>query len=239
MGPMDPVRVFVVDEKLPEPCVYRQIPQRNDRQCLFVSSQKEVAAVPELRTVDVVLSSLRIPGVSIHCLKSLRFRVHARAFYSLRIGGGHGWLPVLRLGRQYLGTAAFPPSGFAGVSEQLVQEIRSSTLTLSQVYDETFDFLANPTYVALLFEREGSRDFKRRSTGCGVPAIREFTVETGDAGRVANKVWIGYSSPADRVLKVHRSGGGGDTATSCAQPAHILDVWDPERASRVESNRRN
>ncbi len=32
MGPMDPVRVFVVDEKLPEPCVYRQIPERNDCQ---------------------------------------------------------------------------------------------------------------------------------------------------------------------------------------------------------------
>ena len=32
MGPMDPVRVLVVDEKLPEPCVYRQIPERNDCQ---------------------------------------------------------------------------------------------------------------------------------------------------------------------------------------------------------------
>ena len=38
-------------------------------------------------------------------------------------------MPVLKLGRQYLGTAAFPPSGFAGVSEQLVREIRSNTLS--------------------------------------------------------------------------------------------------------------
>ncbi len=71
MGPMDPVRVLVVHEKLPEPCVYRQIPERNDCQSLFASSQKGIAAVPELRTVDIVLSSLRIPGRSIDWLIDL------------------------------------------------------------------------------------------------------------------------------------------------------------------------
>ena len=35
MGPMDPVKVLVVDEKLQEPCVYRRILERNDCQCSF------------------------------------------------------------------------------------------------------------------------------------------------------------------------------------------------------------
>ena len=147
MGPKDPVKVLVVDEILQEPCAYRRILERSDCQCFFASSQKDVALMPDLGTVDIVLSSLKIPGKSIHWLIALLSGSHASAFYSLRLEESYLWLPVLKLGKECLGTAAFPPSGFAGVFDQLVEEIRSKTMTLSQVNCETFDFLPNPTMV--------------------------------------------------------------------------------------------
>jgi len=237
MGPMDPVKVLVVDEKLQEPCAYRRILERNDCQCFFASSQKDVAVMPDLRTVDIVLSSLKVPGKSIHWLIALLSGSRASAFYSLRLEESYWWVPVLKLGKECLGTPAFPPSGFAGVFDQLVKEIRSKTMALSQVNWETFDFLPNPTNVKLLFEKEGFHDFKRKSVDCGDAAIRECAAEIGDTGRLDDKVRIGCSSPAHRVLKVHSSGGGGDTATGCAQPAPVLDLSVLERARRVESYR--
>jgi hypothetical protein len=237
MGPMEPVKVLVVDEKLQEACAYRRILGRNDCQCFFASSQKDVALMPELGTVDIVLSSLKIPGKSIHWLIALLSGSRASAFYSLRLEESYWWVPVLKLGNECLGTAAFPPSGFASVFDQLVKEIRSKTMALSQVNCETFEFLPNPTNVKLLFEREGIHDFKRKSVDCGDAAIGECAVEIGDAGRSDNTVRIGCGSPAHRVLKVHSSGGGGDTAIGRAQPAPLLDLSVLERARRVESYR--
>jgi hypothetical protein len=237
MGPMDPVKVLMVDEKLQEPCAYRRILERNDCQCFFASSQKDVAVMPELRTVDIVLSSLKVPGKSIHWLIALLSGSRASAFYSLRLEERYWWVPVLKLGKQCLGTRAFPPSGFAGVFDQLVKESRSKTMALSQVNCETFHFLPNPTNVKLLFDREGFHDFKRKSVDCGDLAIRECAVEIGDAGRLENKIRIGCGSPAHRVLKVHSSGGRGDTATGRTQPAPVLDLSVPRPARRVESYR--
>jgi hypothetical protein len=235
MGPMDPVKVLVVDERLQEPCAYRRMLGRNDCQCFFASSQKDVALMLELGTVDIVLSSLKIPGKSIHWLIALLSGSRASAFYSLRLEESYWWVPVLKLGKECLGTPAFPPSGFAGVFDQLVKEIRSKTMALSQVNCETLNFLPNPTNVKLLFDGEGFHDFKRKSVDCGDAAIRECAVEIGDAGRLDNKVRIGCGSPAHRVPKVHRSGGRGDTAIGRAQPAPLLDLSVLERARRVES----
>jgi len=236
MGPMDPVKVLVVDEKLQEPCAYRRILERNDCQCFFASSQKDVAIMPDLLTFDIVLSSLKVPGKSIHWLIALLSGSRASAFYSLRLEESYWWVPVLKLGEECLGTPAFPPSGFAGVFDLLVEEIRSKTMALSQVNCETSNFLPNPTNVKLLFER-GFHDFKRKSVDCGDAAIRECAVEIGDAGRLDKKVRIGCGSPAHRVLKVHSSGGRGDTAIGRAQPAPLLDLSVLERARRVESYR--
>ena len=110
-------------------------------------------------------------------------------------------------------------------------------MALSQVNCETFDFLPTPTNVKLLFDREGFHDFKRKSVDCGDLAIRECAVEIGDAGRLENKIRIGCGSPAHRVLKVHSSGGRGDTATGRTQPAPVLDLSVPRLARRVESYR--
>jgi hypothetical protein len=236
MGPMDPVKVLVVDEKLQEPCAYRRILERNDCQCFFASSQKDVAIMPDLLTVDIVLSSLKVPGKSIHWLIALLSGSRASAFYSLRLEESYWWVPVLKLGKECLGTAAFPPSGFASVFDLLVKEIRSKTMALSQVNCETSNFLPNPTSVKVLFER-GFHDFKRKSVNCGDAAIRECAVEIGDTGHLDDKVRIGCSSPAYRVLKVHSSGGGGDTAIGRIQPAPVLDLSVLERARRVESYR--
>jgi hypothetical protein len=154
MGPMDSVKVLVVDEKLQEPCAYRRILERNDCQCFFANSQKDVALMPELGTVDIVLSSLKVPGKSIRWLIALLSGLRASAFYSLRLEESYWWVPVLKLGKECLGTPAFPPSGFAGVFDQLVKEIRSKTIALSQVDCDTFDFLPNPTTNAMRRNRK-------------------------------------------------------------------------------------
>jgi hypothetical protein len=116
---------------------------------LFREFSKDVALMPDLGTVDIVLSSLKIPGKSIHWLIALLSGSRASAFYSLRLEESYLWLPVLKLGKECLGTAAFPPSEFAGVFDQLVKEIRSKSMALSQVNCETFDFLPNPTTNAM------------------------------------------------------------------------------------------
>jgi hypothetical protein len=133
MGPKEPVKILVVDQKLQEPCAYRRIVERNDCLCLFASSPEEVAAMADLRSVDIVLSSLKIPGKSVHWLIALLSGTRASAFYSLRLEESYWWVPVLKLGKECLGTPAFPASGFAGVFDQLVEEIRSKTMALSRV----------------------------------------------------------------------------------------------------------
>jgi hypothetical protein len=87
----------------------------------------------DLRSVDIVLSSLKIPGKSVHWLIALLSGTRASAFYSLRLEESYWWVPVLKLGKECLGTPAFPASGFAGVFDQLVEEIRSKTMALSRV----------------------------------------------------------------------------------------------------------
>jgi hypothetical protein len=75
-----------------------------------------------------------------------------------------------------------PAERLRWVFDQLVKEIRRKTMALSQVNCETFDLLPTPTNVKLLFDREGIRDFKRKSVDCGDAAIHECAVEIGDTG---------------------------------------------------------
>lgn len=126
MDATDPVRVLVVSEKVQAPFAYHQLVDRNDCRCHFAQSQQEVAEIPNLREFDIVLSTIRVPGGSIHGLVDLFSGSHASVFCSLSVEKGHWWLPALRFGKDCLGTAALRGNEFVRVLDQLVKEIRAN-----------------------------------------------------------------------------------------------------------------
>ncbi len=126
MDPRDPVRVLVVGERLQELFGSQQLFVRNDCQCRFAKNHQEVAELPDLRKFDIVLSSARIPGESVRGLIALLSGSRACAFCSLRVEASYWWLPVLRFGRDCLGTPAFRLGDFAHVFDQLLKDLNSN-----------------------------------------------------------------------------------------------------------------
>ena len=76
---------------------------------------------------DIVLSAHRISDGSIHQLVALLSGSHASMFYSWRVEEGYWWLPVLRLGKECLGTPALRGGEFVHVLDQLLMWIKSTT----------------------------------------------------------------------------------------------------------------
>ena len=120
------VRVLLVGE---EPCgffLYRQLFERSDCQCHFAKSEREIAEMLIATEFDIVLSTHRISGGSIHQLVALLSGSRASMFYSLRVEEGYWWLPVLRLGKECLGTPALRGGEFVHVLDQLLMRIKST-----------------------------------------------------------------------------------------------------------------
>ena len=120
------VRVLLVGE---EPCeffLYHQLFKRSDCQCHFAKSEREIAEMLIATEFDIVLSTHRISGGSIHQLVALLSGSRASMFYSLRVEEGYWWLPVLRLGKECLGTPALRGGEFVHVLDQLLMRIKST-----------------------------------------------------------------------------------------------------------------
>jgi hypothetical protein len=130
MGHRSRVTVLLVCEKPQEFFGYRQLFDRNDCQCQYAKSHLEVTRLPNLQELDIVLSSLRIPGESVRALIASFSGSRASVFCSLRLEQSYWWLPVLRLGKECFGTTAFRPGDFVPVFEHLVREIRASMAPL-------------------------------------------------------------------------------------------------------------
>jgi hypothetical protein len=126
MDPADPVRILIMGEKSQAPFAYHQLLDRDDCQCHFARSQQEVTEISDLRKFDIVLSTIRIPGGSIHQLVDLLSGSRASVFCSLSVEEGHWWLPALRFGKDCFGTAALRGNDFVRVLDQLVQQIRAN-----------------------------------------------------------------------------------------------------------------
>jgi hypothetical protein len=131
MGPSGHVRVLLVGERPQEFFPSRQLAERNGCQCHFVKSRKEVTELQDLHKFDIVLGNFRIHGESIHWLAPLLAGSRANLFYSLRVEESYWWLPVLRLGKECLGTPAFRPGDFIRVFDQLVKQIKTNATTPS------------------------------------------------------------------------------------------------------------
>lgn len=120
------VRVLLVGEEPREFFLSRQLFERSDCQCHFAKSEREIAEMLIATEFDIVLSTHRISGGSIHQLVALLSGSRASLFYSLRVEEGYWWLPVLRLGKECLGTPALRGGEFVHVLDQLLMRIKST-----------------------------------------------------------------------------------------------------------------
>jgi hypothetical protein len=118
------VRVLLVGEEPREFFLSRQLFERSDCQCHFAKSEREIAEMLIATEFDIVLSTHRISGGSIHQLVALLSGSRASMFYSLRVEEGYWWLPVLRLGKECLGTPALRGGEFVHVLDQLLMRIK-------------------------------------------------------------------------------------------------------------------
>ena len=107
----------------------RPVNSRNGCQCHFAKSRQEVAEPSGLWKFDIVLSNTRVHGESIDWLVRLLSGSRANFFYSLRVEESYWWLPVLRLGKDCLGTPAVRPNEFIRVLDQLIKQIKANTTT--------------------------------------------------------------------------------------------------------------
>jgi hypothetical protein len=120
------VRVRLVGEQPREFFLSRQLFERSDCQCHFAKSKREIAEMLIATEFDIVLSTHRISDGSIHQLVALLSGSRASMFYSLRVEEGYWWLPVLRLGKECLGTPALRGGEFVHVLDQLLMRIKST-----------------------------------------------------------------------------------------------------------------
>jgi hypothetical protein len=120
------VRVLLVGEQPREFFLSRQLFERSDCQCHFAKSKREIAEMLIATEFDIVLSTHRISDGSIHQLVALLSGSRASMFYSLRVEEGYWWLPVLRLGKECLGTPALRGGEFVHVLDQLLMRIKST-----------------------------------------------------------------------------------------------------------------
>jgi hypothetical protein len=120
------VRVLLVGEEPREFFLSRQLFERSDCQCHFAKSEREIAEMLIATEFDIVLSAHRISGGRIHRLVALLSGSRASVFYSLRVEEGYWWLPVLRLGKECLGTPALRGGEFVHVLDQLLMRIKST-----------------------------------------------------------------------------------------------------------------
>jgi hypothetical protein len=120
------IKVLLVGEEPREFFLSRQLFERSDCQCHFAKSEQEIAQLLIATEFDIVLSTHRISGGSIHQLIALLSGSRASMFYSLRVEEGYWWLPVLTLGKECLGTPALRGSEFVRVLDQLFMRIKST-----------------------------------------------------------------------------------------------------------------
>jgi hypothetical protein len=120
------IRVLLVGEEPREFFLSRQLFERSDCQCHFAKSEREIAELLIATEFDIVLSTPRISGGSIHQLVALLSGSRASMFYSLRVEEGYWWLPVLRLGKECLGTPALRGGEFVHVLDQLLMRVKST-----------------------------------------------------------------------------------------------------------------
>jgi CheY-like chemotaxis protein len=122
MDGKDIVRVLLVGDSPQSFSTARQLLERHSCECHFAGSLEAVRDLLHLWQFDIVLSTHRVPGDTIHRMVDLLSGSGASLFYSLPVEQGYWWLPVLQFGRECYGPA-LRAGDFANVLDDLRQQI--------------------------------------------------------------------------------------------------------------------
>ena len=105
-------------------CLARRL-ERQGYSCGFARSYREACSSLANQDFNLVLSPLRLRGVTLFPLVDLLEGSKVTLFYSHPVEQSCWWLPGLRWGQKCFGSAAFQPSEFVSVLDEVIVEIRT------------------------------------------------------------------------------------------------------------------
>lgn len=117
-------RALLMAEKPQSPSYLAKRLEEQGCSCRFATSYLEARSSLSSEEFDVVLSPVRLRGVTLFPLVDLLEGSRVTLFYSHAVEQGCWWLPALRRGEKCFGSAAFRPSEFASVLDQVIAQIR-------------------------------------------------------------------------------------------------------------------
>jgi hypothetical protein len=119
------LKALLIAEGLQTPsCLARRL-EGQGCWCSFARSYREACSSLGNQDFDLVLSPLRLRGVSLFPLVDLLEGSKVTLFYSHPVEQGCWWLPALRRGQKCLGSAAFRPREFVSVLDEVIVEVRA------------------------------------------------------------------------------------------------------------------
>jgi hypothetical protein len=126
-------RALLIAEGLQTPsCLARRL-EGQGCSCSFARSYREACSSLGNQDFDLVLSPLRLRGVTLFPLIDLLAGSRITLFYSHPVEQGCWWLPGLRRGQKCFGSAAFRPSEFVSVLDDVIVEVRTDWHAIREV----------------------------------------------------------------------------------------------------------
>jgi hypothetical protein len=126
-------RALLIAEGLQTPsCLARRL-EGQGCWCSFATSYREACSSIGNQDFDLVLSPLRLRGATLFPLVDLLDGSNVTLFYSHPVEHGCWWLPGLRRGQKCFGSAAFRPSEFVSVLDEVIVEVQTDRHVIRDV----------------------------------------------------------------------------------------------------------
>jgi hypothetical protein len=119
--------------------------------CSFATSYSEALWLLRNRSFDLVLSPMRLQGITVLPAIDLLEGSRVTLFYSHAVERGCWWLPALRRGEKCFGSAAFRSSDFGSVLDEVIAEIQMDPVLDTRQPTQQ----SAPTGVEVLSSRNG------------------------------------------------------------------------------------
>jgi hypothetical protein len=101
--------------------------------CSFARSYGEACSSVRSQNFDLMLSPLRLRGVTLFPLVDLLEGSKITLFYSHPVEQGCWWLPALRRGKKCFGSVAFRSSEFVSALDEVIAQIRMESHVMGDV----------------------------------------------------------------------------------------------------------
>lgn len=119
------IRVLLLGESPTSFHLLQRSLERRHCRCLRAQSYEEAHNLLEEETPDIVLSAIPPQPGAISSLTERLTGGRASFYYAYPVENGCWWMPALHRGERCLGAPAMRPSKFAGLIDQVVEEIRA------------------------------------------------------------------------------------------------------------------